>query len=363
MSRALTIATFGVTTLAACAGAQTVNRLVSAAGDGTLQFHFAARQGVCGNGRSFFRASEAGYYSTYTNGSNDESCTAGPIRAVIVRSGREIVKIETYAGPLSTEPDGGMDLGAVPAADAASYLLGLAMSLEGRPAREAMLPAMLADSAVVTPQLTQLVRDQARSRDIRGSALSWLARRRGETGGVGAPVAQRTLETIVHDQNEGEGIRSQALSMLGNLDRGEGIPLLIALSGDSDGWVSRQAFAAIARSGDPRARQFVRQAIHRSELPEESRAAAIRGIGNEYAVAGDYKLLRDLYPSVNSDPERSAIISSIATAGGSENVNWLLSLAKSPTEPAQRRRQAVNALSRNDDPRVKDALKGLIEKE
>ena len=118
----------------------------------------------------------------------------------------------------------------------------------------------------------------------------------------------------------------------------------------------------MANSGDPRARQFVRDALRRTDLPEESRSALIRGVGNDYATSSDYTLLRDLYPSVNTDQERNAIINVVGNAGGTDNVNWLLALAKSPTETAGRRRQAVSALSRNDDPRVKDALKGLIDR-
>jgi HEAT repeat protein len=152
------------------------------------------------------------------------------------------------------------------------------------------------------------------------------------------------------------------LSTLGNLDRGEGAPLLIAMASDADDWISRSAFSSLANSGDPRARQFVRTAIRRTDLSDDSRAAAIRGIGNEYANAADFKLLRDLYPAVNSDQERNAIIGSLAAAGGSDNVDWLLALARSSTEPAQRRRQAVSALSRNDDPRVKEALKSLVDR-
>jgi hypothetical protein len=345
------------------AAAQALDRLVSGAPDGTVQFHFAAREGVCGNGRSFYRASEMGYYSSYNNGNgSDDNCSRGPVRAVIVRAGREIIRIETYAGPLTNDPDGGTDLGAVPAREAAAYLLGLAATLDGRPARDALQPAILADSAVLTPQLTQLARDPARARDVRSSAISWLARRRAEPGGVGAAAAQRTLDAIVRDRNESESIRRSALSTVGNFERGEGIPLLIAFAGDADAWISRQSLSSLANSGDPRARQFVRDALRRSDLPEESRSAVIRGVGNDYATSADYKLLRELYPSVNTDQERNAIINVVGNAGGTENVNWLLALAKSPTETAGRRRQAVSALSRNDDPRVKDALKGLIDR-
>jgi hypothetical protein len=365
MIRPLRIALWGAVLVGtpSVAASQSVDRLVASAGDGTVQFHFAARDGVCGNGSGFYRASEVGYSSSYRSGmGGDDSCAKGPVRAVIVRAGREIVKIETYAGPLVRDADGGKDLGAVSAHDAAAYLIGLAGTLDGRPARDAMVPAMLADSAVVTLPLSQLARDPMRARDVRSSAISWLARRRSEQGGVGAATVQRTLDGIVRDHNESETIRRQALSTLGNLDRGEGIPLLVAYAGDADGWIAKQAFQSLASSGDPRARQFVRTAVRRADLPEESRTAAIRGIGNEYAVVADFKLLRDLYPSVNSDQERNAIISTVANAGGSENTDWLLAIARSPTETASRRRQAVSALSRTDDPRVKEALKGLIDR-
>ncbi len=106
------------------------------------------------------------------------------------------------------------------------------------------------------------------------------------------------------------------MSTLGNLDRGEGVPLLIAFAGDPDTWISKAAFSSLTNSGDPRARQFVRDAIKRTDLSEESRSSAIRSIGNEYAVPSDYKILRDLYPAVNSDQERNAIINVIGSAGG-----------------------------------------------
>ncbi|MDA1080546.1 MAG: HEAT repeat domain-containing protein [Gemmatimonadetes bacterium] len=52
----------------------------------------------------------------------------------------------------------------------------------------------------------------------------------------------------------------------------------------------------------------------------------------------------------------------IARAGGRENADWLLAVAKSPTETVARRRRVINALAKFDDPRVKAALKDLIVK-
>ena len=113
---------------------------------------------------------------------------------------------------------------------------------------------------------------------------------------------------------------------------------------------------------DPRARQFTREAAKRSDLPDEVRSEVIRGLGGDYATGADYRLLRELYPSLNNDRDRDALINTLANAGGTENANWLLDLAKSPTEPVARRRRAISALTKFDDPRIKEALKGLLEK-
>ena len=281
---------------------------------------------------------------------------------VITHAGRDLVKVETYAGTLVKEPLDGRDLGTVPAHEASQYLLALASSSEGRPAREAITPAMLADSSTVTPQLLAMAKDQTRSRDIRRSAMSWLARRRSEPGGVGVAAVAKALNDIVRNREEGESVRQQALSTVAGLNRGEGIPTLIGFASDADKWIARQAMQTIARSGDPRARQFTREAVKRTDLPDEVRSEIIRGLGGDYATGADYRLLRELYPSLNNDRDRDAVINTLANAGGGDNANWLLELAKSPTEPVARRRRAISALTKFDDPRIKEALKGLIEK-
>ncbi len=349
---------------ATTAGAQSLDRRVAAApGDG-VQFHFAARDGVCGNGRSWLRADDASWYGSYNGNGNGggDTCLAGPVRVVLTRAGRDVVRIETFAGPLAADASVSQDLGAVGAREAATYLLTLAATLDGRPAREALLPAILADSAVLTPALAVLAKDQDRARDVRRSALSWLARRRAEPGGLGAAAVEGTLDQLVRNRTESESLRQSALSTISSLDRGEGIPALITYAADADGWLAKQAIANLTRSGDPRARAFTRQAVRRADLDDDSRDAAIRGLGSEYASGADYKLLRELYATFTSDRQRDAAISTLATAGGTENTQWLLGIAQSPTEPPARRRRAISLLGRSDDPRVKDALKGLIER-
>ena len=346
----------------ACMAQSTLERRVSAAGDTPAQFHFAAREGVCGNGKTYFRTEDDNWYGTFysNDGTRNEPCLAGPVRVVITHAGKEVVRVETYVGPTPVDAPAAQELGAVPVKEAVALLMSIAAMTDGKPARDALTPAMLADSSVVTPTLLQIAKDQSRSRDIRRSAITWLSRRRDEKGGVGASGIAKALDAIVRDRNESENIRTQALGTIGRFDRGEGIPALMGFANNDDKWLSRQAYQTLARSGDPRARQFVREQVKRADLDEDTRVEVIRGIGDDYSTGSDIKLLRDLYAASNSDKERDAIISTVANAGGSENANWLLAIASSKTEPTNRRRRAVSLLAKYDDARVKEALKGLI---
>jgi HEAT repeat protein len=343
---------------------QALERRIAGAPDGNVQFHFAARPGVCGNGAGMLRSDDgSGYYTSFGNDmGRSDACATGPVRVVLVRMGREIIKMETFAGPLAATPASDTDLGAVSARDAAAWLLGQATTLEGRPARDAILPAMLADSTTVTATLAAIARDGERSRDLRRSAISWLSRRRNEAGGVGAQAVTRQLEGIARDRTENESLRSTALSSIAALDRGEGVTAMIGFANDSDPWLARQAWSSLSRSGDPRARQFTRDGVRRREVSDEFRAIAIQGLGGDYATGADYRLLREVYPSLNTDRERDAVISALGSAGGRDNVDWLLTIADSKTEPAARRRRVVSMLGRLDEPRIREALRGMAEK-
>ena len=276
---------------AASACGQGLERRVNAAGDGPVQFHFASRSAVCGNGRSFLRIEDDGGAGSYGSwgGGNDgmqmEPCAPGPVRVVLVRAGREIIKIETYAGPLRADTTGAHNLGAVTARDAASFLLALAASLDGRPAREAILPAALADSAVVTPALAAIAKDQGRSRETRRSAISWLTRRRNEPDGLSAASADRALDQLVRDRAENESVRSAALSAVARLDRGDGIQPLMAYAATPDAWLSRKAFASLASAGDPRARRGHLHGRQRGRHREHPLAARHRQVAHRADAA------------------------------------------------------------------------------
>ena len=172
-----------------CAAQSGLERRIAAAGDTPAQFHFAAREGVCGNGKTYFRTEDDGWYGTgfySTDGMRADPCVNGPVRVVVTRAAKEVVRVETYVGPVPADAPPAQELGAVPAKEAVAYLLSLAATGDGRPARDALTPAMLADSSVVTPELLAIAKDQSRSRDIRRSAINWLSRRRVRRAGARA---------------------------------------------------------------------------------------------------------------------------------------------------------------------------------
>jgi hypothetical protein len=359
---------------APAAWTQSFANRINAVRDGRVSFTFAAREGVCGNGRSFISIGSDIHIGSYSmsDGRLSEPCERGPVRVVLDRADGGVIDVNTYVGRASDASgaaDAATNLGAVRAAEAAQYLLGLAATVDGKPGRDAILPAVLADSVDVTPQLLAIARDEARPRETRRSAISW-AGRQSDAAGAGARVAE-ALVRIARNENDNNGVRQQALNTLARLDHGAGIPSLMELArGGSDTWLTRESVQALAHSGDPRARGYLRSVVERAELPDELLAIAIRGVGREFATARDAELLRQVYPKLTSERTKQSVISTLGEMGGSANERWLLGIARDENERASLRRQAlqqakragapmselVAMYDRTSDPAMKEAL-------
>ena len=358
--------------------AQSLARRVASAPEGRVQFSFAARAGVCGNGRSYIQTGPNSYTGSWVGNFDDarraDPCVAGPVRVVVDRAGREVISIQTYVGPPSTAS--GTDLGTVAAEDAAYYLLSLARQAEGRVGRDAIMPAMLADSTDNSSELLEIARDQTRPRETRRSALNWLGQSAGAQGAIPSSVTNALLQ-IARDENDNMDVRRGALGVLSRLEHGAGIPPLIDLaranlSGDRT-WLSKESLSALARSGDPRARDFLRSVIQRGDVADDVLYTAIRGLGTEYATGRDAELLRQIYPKLSGDKSREAVLSSLAEIGGTENTRWLLALARDDNAPINTRRRALQFASRagvpiaelvrlydtTTDPQMKESLISL----
>jgi HEAT repeat protein len=336
-----------VALLAPALSAQSIVDRVNGASASAVQFSFAARPGVCGNGRTYIMTGNGNTYGNFysTDVTRTEPCQNGPVRVVIDRAGRDIISITTYVGqPAST--DGAQDVGRVSGQQAADYLLDVAAKTEGRVGRDAIFASSLADSATTTDKLVAIARNQNLSRDTRRAALSYMS----WSVPAGNAVPQRAADAMVaiaRDESDNQQVRQQALSVLGRLEHGAGLPALVELSKQQGyTWLAKEAIAALSRSGDPRARDFLRSTLQRNDLSDEVMAQVIQSLGREYSTAQDAALLRAAYPRLNGERSRSAVIQSVAEVGGTDNIRWLMTIARNDSASDSRQRQALDAAVR-----------------
>jgi HEAT repeat protein len=341
------LALAGISAAAASLGAQSSLRArVEGGGDARVQFRYAARADVCGLGSSI----QIGTSTWINTGSSNvwssadrPPCRRGPVVVRVTRAGGMVVGVDTEVAPEST-PAGVTDLGMVPAAAAAEYLLDLAARAEGRPGREAILPAALADSANIWPGLVALAKNSVLSRSVRQGAMSWLGRELDRTGGEDARQASAALVAIATNTDETTPIRQQAVSVLARSERAD-LAALTRMANGTDTWLRQAAVQALANSGDPRAREFLRSAFADPALPEALRASVIRGLGREYATGRDVELLRSRYASLSAT-SKQAVLSVLAEQGGSANLQWLLGVATSAEETPELRAHAIEAVQK-----------------
>jgi HEAT repeat protein len=323
--------------------AQSLADKVAAAGDRTVQFSYPTRPGVCGDGRSYISMGAGNFYGSFSS-NNVDQCQAGPARVVIDLADRNVVAVRSYVGALPAAADPGItNLGTVTAADAADYLLGVATRADGRVGRDAIFAALLGENVNATPRLLEIGRDQTRPLETRRAALAGLSR-------SDVPQLDRigsTLVQIATNENDVQGIRSEALAVLSRLDHGAGIQPLVQLAGGNmNSWIGRESMRVLASSGDPRARQFLRSTVQRTDLADETLAAAIRGLGRNYVTGQDATVLRSLYPRLTGEHSRDAVLASIADLGGTENVQWLSGIVRDEKLTPEARRRALDYLSR-----------------
>ena len=324
---------------------------VAAAPAGPVQFTFAAREGVCGNGRSYLSTAPGSFTGSFTTSVDEtvrnDPCVAGPVRVVLGRADGQVLSVDTYVGPPNST-DGATDLGRVTAREASAYLLDLARRAEGTPSRAAILPAVLADSAEPWPALLELARDVDRPLETRRSAIGWLARGIGGAR-IDEARAKDALLALARDRGDRQEVRARALGALARLEPG-GIPAVTPLVGQADDpWLAREAMTTLSSSGDPRARHFLREAAQQSSLSPELQRVAVRGLGrSSYATGEDIDALRALLDRTTTSEVREEIVRVIGAVGGRENARWLLGVAKRETEPASLRRAALRAAMRGD---------------
>jgi hypothetical protein len=230
--------------------AQSVASRVASAGDGAVTFQFTSRPGVCGDGEHFIRTGSTSYHGSFHSGRSMEPCVFGPVQVRLTRVDGAVTRVQTWVGPVRERQ--ARDLGAVSAPDAARYLMSIAARGAPHAGARAILPAVLADSAVVWPELLAIARDtETRSRGTRREALMWLSRF------ASGAIAGRPNDPFVEDDDprtEDEDLRIHAVFVLSQLRNGAGIPDLIDIARNNRSTrVRSQALFWLGQSGSPRA--------------------------------------------------------------------------------------------------------------
>jgi len=323
--------------------AQSLANRIASASDRSVQFSYPVRPGVCGDGRTYISTGSGNFYGSYSNNGADQ-CLAGPVRVVADLADRNVIALRTYVGGPGPAPEAGVtNLGTVTSTEAADFLTGVAAKADGRVGRDAIFAALLGENVDLTPRLLDIGRDQNRPLETRRAALSGLVRSDSrQLDKIGSALVQ-----IATNESDVQGVRTAALSALSRLDHGAGIqPLVQLASSNLTSWVGREAMTVLARSGDPRARQFLRSTAQRTDLPDEVQAVALRGLGREYVTGQDANLLRSIYPRLTGQRSRDAVLGSLAELGGSENVQWLVGLVRDDKAAPESRQRALQYLTR-----------------
>jgi HEAT repeat protein len=215
---------------------------------------FATKPGICGTGSSIMRSNSRGRMTWGDNWNRspdiewDIDCTYGPARVVLDRRDGELEDLRWYVGG-RWRPAGSdvVDLGMVPAGEAADYLISIAQSEKGSMGEKAIFPATLADSAEIWPSLLKIARNADLPRNTRTQSVFWLGQAAGD-------AATANLNSIVLDNSVDREVRETAVFALSQRPREEGIPALIAVARtNKDPEIRKKALFWLGQSHDPRA--------------------------------------------------------------------------------------------------------------
>jgi len=254
MVRVTSVTLTALAVTATLASAQSVASRVARVSDGTVRMSFKVKPGVCGSGNSIWHAGGRGRTTWGDNWNNsrdveyDIECSTGPARLVLARRGGEITDVRFYVGG-QWRPAGSdvVDLGMVPAREAADYLVSLAQGEKGSMGEKAIFPATLADSADVWPAFLKIARNADLPHGTRTQAVFWLGQAAGD-------AATQNLKEIVVDNGVDREVRESAVFALSQRPREEGVPALIAVARtNKDPEIRKKALFWLGQSHDPRA--------------------------------------------------------------------------------------------------------------
>ena len=239
--------------VAEVAPAQSIASRVARVSNGTVRMSFTAKPGICGSGSTIWRdggrhRNSWGNWNTSPDIEWDIECTMGPARVVLDRRDGELTDLRFYVGG-RWRPAGSdvVDLGTVPAREAADYLVSIAQSEKGSMGEKALLPATTADSSNIWPALLKIARNADLPRSTRTQSVVWLGQAAGD-------AATANLKDIVVDNSLDREVRESAVFALSQRPHEEGVPALISVARtNKDPEIRKKALFWLGQSRDPRA--------------------------------------------------------------------------------------------------------------
>ena len=329
--------------------AQTLDRRIAAAPDGTVAMTFDARPGVCGDARTFIAEgwdTERGRIVYTSRGStwiNDDlqwraDCRPGPIRVVMhVRRGT-IVDLRTYAGNREGGPPrAATELGHVSGQDAVAFLLHWAERARDENLREAMLAASIAEGVVIADRLSTMAQNKELQPAVRERALRLLvpaADREANHEALSVP------RRIAADPNDVTAVRERAIRVLGDTDDGdEAIRSLYRRLGVHA--LRERAIRVIGEFGGDTNARWLEAIAANTDEPLDVRERAIRVLGDDLHEVAE---LRALYGRIEEPSLRERVVRISGEAGGRENEQWLQQIARDGAERRELRERAVRVL-------------------
>ena len=231
--------------------------------NGTVRMSYNVKEGICGDGATFIRdrTKGEGNYITFEGGNfrgkgwRDRVCEPGPARIAFTKIDGAVTKTRLYVGgDWSSDPGSDVvDLGEISAPAAAKALIAIAS--KERRADKAIFGAIIADSAVVWPDLLALAKNTSVANSIRKDAVFWLSQAAGD-------AATKGLAEMAEDDSEDREIRDQAVFALSQLPHDQGTPILIRLAkSNKDPKVRRKALFWLGQTDDPRALQLFEEIL------------------------------------------------------------------------------------------------------
>jgi hypothetical protein len=254
-----------VSTATAAHAQRSIASRIDAVHAGRVRMTFAAREGVCGDGMSWFRTRNGSVTGSFNGNFNgtigggrdvEPTCERGPVRLVVVRDSGRTLDVRTYVGGRWKADTGITDLGNVSAVDAGRWLLDMAETGPARPARSAITAATIADSLEPSATLLRIAKNESRPSDVRSSALNWL-------GDVVGDKVSSTLDSIAYEPGDRD-VRRQAIFALSRRPVDEAVPAMIKMAETlPDRELRKTAVFWLARIKDPRAMAWMEQRLGR----------------------------------------------------------------------------------------------------